>query len=70
VGEGDYEDTVHAEGEWPTNHALADRTPPLSPHAVSLALGDQILRLRTELTKQGLDAGADTIPSHLLACSG
>ena len=39
------------------------------PHANSRALGpeleDQIIRLRKELSKQGLDAGADTIRVHL-----
>jgi transposase InsO family protein len=46
------------------------RRPHTSPHAVSPALEDQILRLRKELTKQGLDAGADTIRSHLLHAAG
>ncbi len=41
------------------------RRPHTSPHAVPPELEEQIVRLRKELTRQGLDAGADTIRSHL-----
>ncbi|MGH3333012.1 MAG: IS481 family transposase [Nocardioidaceae bacterium] len=41
------------------------RRPHSSPHAVPAAVEDQIVRLRKDLTRQGLDAGADTIRSHL-----
>ena len=39
--------------------------PHTSPHAVPTEIEDQIIRLRIELTRQGLDAGADTIRTHL-----
>lgn len=39
--------------------------PHSSPHAVPAAVEDQIVRLRKELSRQGLDAGADTIRTHL-----
>lgn len=41
------------------------RRPHSSPHAVTAELEDQIIRLRKELSKQGLDAGAETIAAHL-----
>jgi transposase InsO family protein len=41
------------------------RRPQHSPHAVPAGVEDEIVRLRKELTRQGLDAGADTIRSHL-----
>jgi hypothetical protein len=41
------------------------RRPHSSPHAVPAAVEDEIVRLRKELTRQGLDAGADTIRTHL-----
>ena len=41
------------------------RRPQSSPQAVPAAIEDEIVRLRKELTRQGLDAGADTIGSHL-----
>lgn len=41
------------------------RRPHHSPHAVALDVEDRIVRLRKTLTKRGLDAGADTIASHL-----
>jgi transposase InsO family protein len=41
------------------------RRPHSSPHAVPAAIEDQIVRLRKELSRQGLDAGADTIRTHL-----
>ena len=37
------------------------RRPHTNPRAISLDLEDQIVRLRKELSKQGLDAGAETI---------
>jgi transposase InsO family protein len=39
--------------------------PRTSPHAVSAAVEDEIVRLRKELSRQGFDAGADTIRTHL-----
>ena len=41
------------------------RRPHSSPHAVPAAVEEQIVRLRKELSRQGLDAGADTIRTHL-----
>jgi transposase InsO family protein len=41
------------------------RRPHSSPHGVPAAIEDQIVRLRKELSRQGLDAGADTIRTHL-----
>lgn len=41
------------------------RRPHSSPHAVPAAVEDEIVRLRKELSRRGLDAGADTIRSHL-----
>jgi transposase InsO family protein len=41
------------------------RRPHTSPHAVSAQVEDEIVRLRKDLTRQGLDAGADTIRTHL-----
>ena len=41
------------------------RRPHSSPNQVSAELEDRIIRLRKELTKKGVDAGADTIRSHL-----
>jgi transposase-like protein len=37
------------------------------PRAVGLEVEDQIIRLRKQLSKQGLDAGAETIAAHLAA---
>jgi transposase InsO family protein len=42
------------------------RRPKTSPSALSAATVELILRLRKQLTEQGLDAGADTIAWHLL----
>ena len=53
-----------AEGE--AAYQPRSRRPHSSPHAVPAAVEDQIVRLRKELSRQGLDAGADTIRSHLL----
>jgi transposase InsO family protein len=41
------------------------RRPHSNPRAVGADLEDRIIRLRKELSKRGLDAGADTIRSHL-----
>jgi transposase InsO family protein len=41
------------------------RRPHSSPHVVPAAVEDEIVRLRKELSRRGLDAGADTIRSHL-----
>jgi transposase len=43
------------------------RKPHTNPRAISLELEDQIIRLRKDLSKQGLDAGAETIRTHLAA---
>jgi transposase InsO family protein len=45
------------------------RRPHNSPHAVSAAVEEEIVRLRKELSRQGLDAGADTIRTHLARLS-
>jgi transposase InsO family protein len=41
------------------------RRPHTNPRAISLDLEDRIVRLRKDLTKKGLDAGAETIRTHL-----
>jgi transposase InsO family protein len=41
------------------------RRPRHNPHAVGLEVEDQIIRLRKQLSKNGLDAGAETIAAHL-----
>jgi transposase InsO family protein len=41
------------------------RRPHTNPRAVSLDVEDRIVRLRKDLSKQGLDAGAETIRAHL-----
>ena len=41
------------------------RRPHSSPHAVDADTEEMIIRLRKELSKQGLDAGAETIAAHL-----
>ena len=41
------------------------RRPHSNPRAVDLEVEDQIVRLRKTLTKNGLDAGAETIAAHL-----
>jgi transposase len=48
-----------AEGE--AAYQPRSRRPHTSPRAVSPQIEDQIVRLRKELSRQGLDAGADTI---------
>ena len=41
------------------------RGPHVSPRAVPPEVEDQIVRLRKELARQGVEAGADTIRTHL-----
>jgi len=41
------------------------RRPHSNPRAIGLDLEDRIIRLRKELSKKGLDAGAETIRAHL-----
>jgi transposase InsO family protein len=41
------------------------RRPHSNPRSVSLEVEDRIVRLRKTLTKDGLDAGAETIAAHL-----
>jgi transposase len=41
------------------------RRPHRSPHAVAAEVEERIIRLRKELSKRGLDAGAETIRVHL-----
>jgi transposase InsO family protein len=41
------------------------RRPHTNPRAISSDLEDRIVRLRKDLSKQGLDAGAETIRAHL-----
>src|SRR5215207_4143675 len=41
------------------------RRPHSTPYAVDLGVEDQIVRLRKQLSKDGLDAGAETIAAHL-----
>jgi transposase len=53
----------HAEGE--AAYRPRSRRPRHSPHAVPAEVEEEIVRLRKELTRQGLDAGADTIRTHL-----
>jgi transposase InsO family protein len=54
-----------AEGDaafWPRS-----RRPHTNPRAISLELEDRIVRLRKDLSRKGLDAGAETIRAHLAA---
>jgi transposase InsO family protein len=51
--------------EGPVAYRPRSRRPHSSPHAVDADLEDLIVRLRKELAKQGLDAGAETIAAHL-----
>lgn len=46
------------------------RRPHTNPRALSPELEDRIVRLRKTLTKRGLDAGADTIATHLATDPG
>jgi transposase len=41
------------------------RRPHSNPRAVSLEVEDQIIRVSRQLSKNGLDAGAETIAAHL-----
>ena len=43
------------------------RRPRSSPHAVDADTEEMIIRLRKELSKQGLDAGAEAIAAHRVA---
>jgi len=52
-----------AEGE--AAYQPRSRRPHHCPNAVPVEVEDQIIRLRKELSKQGLDAGAETIRVHL-----
>lgn len=52
-----------AEGE--AAYQPRSRRPLTHPNQVSPVMEEQIVRLRKELSKQGLDAGADTIHTHL-----
>lgn len=51
--------------EGPTAFQPRSRRPHSSPHAVDADTEDVIIRLRKQLSKQGLDAGAETIAAHL-----
>jgi hypothetical protein len=53
----------HSEGE--VAFEPRSRRPHSSPHAVEAEVEDAIIRLRKKLSKQGLDAGAETIAAHL-----
>src|SRR5919112_1736698 len=51
--------------EGPAAFQPRSRRPHASPHTVDAEVEDAIIRLRKELSKQGLDAGAETIAAHL-----
>ena len=51
--------------EGPAAFQPRSRRPHSSPQAVDAETEDAIIRLRKELSKQGLDAGAETIAAHL-----
>ena len=53
------------EREDPSAFRPRSRRPHSSPHAVDADTEEMIIRLRKELSKQGLDAGAETIAAHL-----
>jgi transposase InsO family protein len=53
------------DAEGPAAFQPRSRRPHSSPHAVDAEVEDAIIRLRKELSKQGLDAGAETIAAHL-----
>ena len=55
--------------EGPAAFQPRSRRPHTSPQAVDPDTEDAIIRLRKELSKQGLDAGAETIAAHLPASS-
>lgn len=54
------------EAEWEAAFRPRSRRPHTSPQAVGGEVEDRIIRLHKQLSKRGLDAGADTIRSHLL----
>ncbi len=54
------------EAEGVSAYSPRSRRPHTSPHAVGGSMEDQIIRLRKELSKHGLDAGAETIRVQLL----
>jgi transposase-like protein len=54
--------------EGPAAFQPRSRRPHYSPHAVDADTEDAIIQLRKELSKQGLDAGAETIAAHLVGC--
>jgi transposase InsO family protein len=54
------------EAEGPAAYVPRSRRPHGNSRAVPPELEDRILRLRKELSKKGLDAGAETIRTHLL----
>ena len=51
--------------EGPAAFEPRSRRPHSNPRSVGLEVEDQIVRLRKELSKKGLDAGAETIAAHL-----
>jgi transposase InsO family protein len=51
--------------EGPAAFQPRSRRPHVSPQSVDPDTEDAIIRLRKELSKQGLDAGAETIAAHL-----
>ncbi|MGE5719629.1 MAG: helix-turn-helix domain-containing protein [Nocardioidaceae bacterium] len=53
------------EAEGQAAYQPRSRRPRTSPQAVPSEVEEQILRLRKELSKQGLDAGAETLRTHL-----
>jgi transposase len=53
-------------GEGEAAFTPRSRAPRSSPQAVSAELEEEIVRLRKELMRKGVDAGADTIRSHLV----
>src|SRR5829696_1123906 len=53
------------EREGPSAFQPRSRRPHASPQAVDADTEEMIIRLRKELSKQGLDAGAETIAAHL-----
>src|SRR6478609_6639298 len=55
------------EREGPAAFEPRSRRPLHSPRAVGIEVEEQIVRLRKELSKQGLDAGAATIAAHFQA---
>jgi hypothetical protein len=51
--------------ESPSAFQARSRRPHHSPHAVDADTEEMIIRQRKELSKLGLDAGAETIAAHL-----